>query len=172
MTYSTTRTDTFTLRVSCPAATGLVAMVTNHLAAKGCDITDLAQYDDEDTRRFFMRCVFTTPAGVIGADNVLDAAFHKKATDREMEWQVRGGGQPQRVVLMVSKFDHCLRDLLYRWERKELAMDVVAIVSNHPTLEPVAKRYGIPFHLIPVTADTKPAAEQQLLALVDKSARM
>lgn len=168
MTYSTTRDNTYTLRVSCPAATGLVAMVTSHLAAKGCDITDLAQYDDEDTRRFFMRCVFTTPATVTSIDNVLDAAFRQKAADREMDWQVRGGVQAQRVVLMVSKFDHCLRDLLYRWERKELAMDVVAIVSNHPTLESVAKRYGIPYHIIPVTADTKPAAEQQLLALVDK----
>ncbi len=166
MTYSTRTANTYTLRVTCPAATGLVAMVTSHLAENGCYINELAQYDDEETSRFFMRCVFSAPAEDTPVESLLGADFAAKANACSMEWQVRSGNKPQRVLLMVSKFDHCLRDLLYRWESKELAMNVVGIVSNHDAMAPVAARYGIPYHHVPVTAQSKPAAEAELRRLV------
>ena len=166
MTYSTRNANTYTLRVTCPAATGLVAMVTSHLAENGCYINELAQYDDEETSRFFMRCVFSAPAEGTPIETLMGGDFAAKAKACSMEWQVRSGNKPQRVLLMVSKFDHCLRDLLYRWESKELAMDVVGIVSNHDAMAPVAARYGIPYHQVPVTAQSKPAAEAEVRRLV------
>ena len=168
MTYSTRNANTYTLRVTCPAATGLVAMVTSHLAERGCYINELAQYDDEEAGRFFMRCVFSTSVDAPQAATLLGADFEAKAQARSMQWKVRSGTKPQRVLLMVSKFDHCLRDLLYRWESKELAMEVVGIVSNHDAMAPVAARYSLPYYHVPVTAQTKPAAEAELRRLVSE----
>lgn len=166
MTYSTRNANTYTLRVSCPAATGLVAMVTSHLAERGCYINELAQYDDEETKRFFMRCVFSTSSDAAPIGDLLGAEFDKKAKSHSMDWKVRSGTKPQRVLLMVSKFDHCLRDLLYRWESKELAMEVVGIVSNHDAMASVAARYNLPYYHVPVTPETKPASEAELRRLV------
>ncbi|MDE2150694.1 MAG: formyltetrahydrofolate deformylase [Betaproteobacteria bacterium] len=166
MTYSTHNPRSYTLRVTCPAATGLVSMITSHLAESGCYISELSQYDDEETKRFFMRCVFLAPADNLPAGNLLGESFSAAAKARSMDWAVRSNAKPYRVLLMVSKFDHCLRDLLYRWEKGELPMDVVGIASNHEAMASVAQRYGIPYHHIPVTAQTKPAAEQALRSLV------
>jgi formyltetrahydrofolate deformylase len=165
MTYSTNSPRTYTLRVTSPAARGLVAAVTTHLAEKGCFINELSQYDDEDTKRFFMRCVFSAPEGE-RPETLLGRDFQGCATIHSMEWSVRSSVRPQRVLLLVSKFDHCLRDLLYRWEKGELPMEVVGIVSNHDAMASVAQRYKIPYFHIPVTPQTKPAAEDELRRLV------
>ncbi|KJJ95763.1 formyltetrahydrofolate deformylase [Burkholderiaceae bacterium 26] len=166
MSYSTQKANSYTLCITCPAATGLVAAVTTHLASKGCYISELQQYDDEETQRFFMRCVFIAPAEAVSAEAILGADWAATATLHSMEWRVRRGDEKQRVLLMVSKFDHCLRDLLYRWESGEMPMDVVGIVSNHEALKPIADRYHLPFILIPVTAQTKPEAEDKLRRVI------
>jgi formyltetrahydrofolate deformylase len=162
MTYATHTADSFILRVSCPATTGLVAAITTHLASKGCFISESAQYDDMEKVRFFMRCVFQAPHAGAQASDLLGAGFDEIASRFKLTWQVRRGDQPQRVVLMVSKFDHCLRDVLYRWEKKELAMDVVGIISNHNALAYIAERYSLPFHHLPVTPETKVEQEQAI----------
>jgi formyltetrahydrofolate deformylase len=100
------------------------------------------------------------------AEQLLGADWQGVAKIHSMEWKVRRGDQPQRVILMVSKFDHCLRDLLYRWETGEMPMQVVGVVSNHETLKPIADRYKLPFIHIPVTAQTKPEAEDNLRRVV------
>ena len=167
MTYSTQKPNTYTLRVTCPATTGIIAAITSHLAGRGFYISELAQYDDEETRRFFMRCTFQVN-GESGDDLAILGPYFASISDRfGMEWRLHRTDLPKRVLLMVSRLDHCLRDLLYRWESGEMRMDIVAVVSNHPDLEPMAGRLGIPFHHLPVTRETKAAQEQALRALID-----
>lgn len=166
MTYSVQRENSYTLRISCPAGPGLVAAVSGHLARKGCYLDELAQYDDQDTRRFFMRCLFTAPPGGLAIQDILDADFVSLASRQAMNWRVRRTDRRHRVLIMVSNLDHCLRDLLYRWEKGELPMEVVAIVSNHESMRPVAARYGVPYVHIPVTAATKAHAEKTLRTVI------
>ncbi len=169
MTYSTQTPDSYTLRVTCPATTGLVAAVTGHLAERDFDITELAQYDDAETRRFFMRAVFTVPPGeglspkqppVLGED------FAATAARFSMDWRLRRNDRPYRVLVLVSNQDHCLRDLLYRWETHDLNMTLAGVVSNHTALAPLAARSGVAFHHLPVSAATKAAQELALRRLV------
>lgn len=167
MTYSTQKPDTYTLRVTCPATVGLVAAVTQHLASKGCYINELSQYDDEETQRFFLRCVFQTAQRAEPSADLFGADFSATAAQFSMDWNVHRTDKPPRVLLLVSKFDHCLRDLLYRWEKQELNMHVVGVVSNHETLSHIAVRHGVPFHHLPVTAQTKTAQENAIRQLID-----
>jgi formyltetrahydrofolate deformylase len=164
MNDDTKRTHCYTLRIASPARAGLVAAVTTHLADKGCYINELSQYDDEETRRFFMRCLFSVGDNGRRIESILDARFTDLAAELSMEWRARSTRNPHRVVLMVSRFDHCLRDLLYRWEKKELDMDVAAIVSNHEALEGIA---GVPYHYLPVNPGNKAQQERALLSLLE-----
>src|SRR3974390_1804996 len=131
MTLSTKQPNTYTLRVTCPATTGIIAAVPSHIAGRGYYISELAQYDDEETQRFFMRCTFQANGEAQDEASVLGPFFASVADRFGMEWSLSRTDRPKRVLLMVSKLDHCLRDLLYRWESRELNMDIVAIVSNH-----------------------------------------
>lgn len=167
MTYSTQKPDSYTLRVTCPATTGLVGAITSHLARKKCYISELSQYDDEDTQRFFMRCVFSADEGTPRVEDLFGADFGGIAREFSLDWKVRSHSTKHRVLLLVSKIDHCLRDLLYRWEKGELDMHVVGVVSNHDALKHIAQRHGVPFHHLPVTAQTKIEQEQALRQLVD-----
>jgi formyltetrahydrofolate deformylase len=170
MTYSTKKADSFTLRVTCPATTGLVGAITSHLARKKCYISELAQYDDEETQRFFMRCVFSANEGTPPLKELFGADFEGTAREFSLNWTARTNSAPHRVLLLVSKFDHCLRDLLYRWEKGELNMHVVGVVSNHDTLKHIAQRHGVPFYHLPVTAETKAEQENALRQLIDSEA--
>jgi len=166
MTYSTKKPNSYALRVTCPAATGIIAAVTSHLAGRGFYISELAQYDDEETRRFFMRCTFQVN-GESGDATAILGPFFASVCDRfGMEWSLHRTDLPKRVLLMVSKLDHCLRDLLYRWDAGEILMDIAGIVSNHPDLESYATRYRLPFHHLPVSKDTKEEQERALRTLI------
>ncbi|MDE2435562.1 MAG: ACT domain-containing protein, partial [Sphingomonadales bacterium] len=121
---------TYTLRIQCDDQPGLVAKVAGFLAASGCNIVDAQQFNDAANQRFFMRVVFTGPKGA--SLEALRGGFAPIATALAMDWSMRDNAVPQKVVLMVSKFDHCLVDLLYRYRIGELNMEVVAIISNHP----------------------------------------
>ncbi len=168
MTYATKKPNTHTLRASCPAATGIIAAVTGHLAGRGHYISELSSYDDEETQRFFMRCSFQVDGDSHDERAILGPYFASVADRFGMHWEVCRADRPKRVLLMVSKHDHCLRDLLYRWESGELNMDIMAVVSNHETLEPMAARHGIPFHHLPITPDNKAAQENTLRMLVNE----
>jgi formyltetrahydrofolate deformylase len=169
MTYSTKKPNTYTLRVTCPATSGIIAAVTSHLAGRGYYISELSQYDDEDTRRFFMRCTFHAEHVLADDADVLGPFFGAIADRFGMQWSVHRTDRPKRVLLMVSRFDHCLRELLAQWQSGELNMDIVAIVSNHPDLEPAARANAIPFHCLPVTRETKAAQEEALRRLIAES---
>lgn len=159
--------DPFILRISCPAASGIVAAVTTYLAEQGCYISEMSQFDDEDSGRFFMRAVFRFNDGLTGDVSQIEAGFTDVAQRFSMQWSLHSSARPMRVLLMVSKFDHCLADLLYRHAKGELEMQITAIVSNHLDLRPMAEREGIRFVYLPVSKDTKAEQEAALMRIVE-----
>ncbi|GBL54956.1 MULTISPECIES: formyltetrahydrofolate deformylase [Pseudomonas] len=156
----------FIIRISCPAVSGIVAAVTTYLAEQGCYISEMAQFDDEGSGRFFMRAVFRFNEGLEGDIGNIESGFADVASRFDMDWSLHSSAKPMRVLLMVSKFDHCLSDLLYRHAKGELEMQITAIVSNHLDLRPMAEREGIRFIYLPVTRDTKAQQEAELLKIV------
>ncbi|MEM9013485.1 MAG: formyltetrahydrofolate deformylase [Pseudomonadota bacterium] len=150
--------ESFTLCLQCDDRPGLVAVVANFLSAQGCNILDAQQFDDSTNQRFFMRVMFAPGEGA-DIDSLCDG-FSSIGLDHAMEWTIRDNAIPKRVVLMVSKFDHCLGDLLYRYRIGELNMDVVAIISNHPKEVLTTSLIGdISYHHFPITKDTKSQQE-------------
>lgn len=157
-------TQLCTLSLQCQDRPGIVAGVAGYLAQSGCNIVDSQQFNDSVTGGFFMRTVFEAPQG--GHDRIADG-FAAVAAQFGMAWKLRVNATPTRVLLLVSKFDHCLGDLLYRQRIGELKMDVVGIVSNHPREALAISMIGdIPYHHLPVTPATKAAQEAQIKALV------
>ncbi|MGW2889616.1 formyltetrahydrofolate deformylase [Streptomyces griseoruber] len=156
----------FVLTLSCPERPGIVNAVTSFLVRHSCDITEHQQFDDPDHGRVFLRTGFTSTDGTITLD-ALKAEFASIAETYGMQWELRDATVKSRVLVMVSRFDHCLADLLYRFKSGTLDADIALVVSNHPDLKPMADAAGIPFEHIPVTAATKQRAEARLLELVD-----
>lgn len=157
----------FVLTLSCPNKIGIVYEVAKFLFDHRCNIIDSGQFDDISTGRFFMRVAFDAlDEDCFLAD--LQAAFAPHAQEFDMEWQLFDQAVRPRVVILVSKFDHCLNDLLYRRKIGELAMDIPAIISNHRDSYRLAAEHDIPFHHLPVTKTTKAAQEKKLGALLDE----
>jgi formyltetrahydrofolate deformylase len=154
------------LSLSCRNRPGIVAAVATYLFERGCNILDAQQYDDTQTNRFFMRVLLNPVAEDVALASVRDG-FAAVAETFAMSWRMRGHDERQRVMLLASKFDHCLADLLYRWRLGEFAMDVVGIISNHPR-ETYAHLDldGIAFHHLPVTRETKMEQETQIWELL------
>jgi formyltetrahydrofolate deformylase len=159
----------YILKISCPATSGIVAAVTSSLAEQTCYISELSQFDDEFTGRFFMRAVFRFNQGVTGDLSAVEKSIAALAGGFDMQWQLFSSAKPARVLLMVSKFDHCLTDLLYRHRKGEMDMQITAIVSNHLDLRPMAEREGIRFVYLPVTKETKARQEAELLRIVEET---
>ena len=155
----------FTLTLSCPERPGIVHAVSSFLFEHGCDIVEHQQFDDPIRGQLFLRTEFVC-AGETDADR-LSAEFRSVADDFGMTYRVTGN-QPQRVLVMVSKLGHCLNDLIFRWRAGNLGADLVAVVSNHEDLRPMAEAAGLPFIHVPVTPATKREAEARLLELVDE----
>ncbi|MFW6722147.1 formyltetrahydrofolate deformylase [Streptomyces aculeolatus] len=154
----------YVLTLSCPDKKGIVHAVSSYLFMTDCNIEDSQQYGDPTTGLFFMRVHFSAESQA----NVekLRASFAAVAESWAMDWQIHERGTKMRVLLMVSKFGHCLNDLLFRARIGALPVEIAAVVSNHTDFEELAGSYGVPFHHLPVTKDTKAEAEQRLLQLV------
>ncbi|MFT5269359.1 MAG: formyltetrahydrofolate deformylase, partial [Acidimicrobiales bacterium] len=156
---------THVLALRCADTPGIVARVSTGLHELGANIVENAQFTDPVTGTFCMRTVFDVD--IETSDGVTKAlAAWTDSLDAQM-WLRRLDDAPN-IVIMVSKYDHCLLDLLYRHHSGELQANIIGIVSNHQNMAPVAERAGIPYHHIPITADTKPQAEEALLAIVDE----
>lgn len=153
------------LLLSCPDRRGIVATVTALLFEHGANIEESQQFDDVGTDRFFMRIRFSGVDADPGTEG-WRSVFEPVAREYAMDWTLRDAATPYRAVVMVSRFGHCLNDLLFRWRSGALNLDIPAVVSNHRDLEPLVTSYGIPFHHVPVTADSKPEAEDRLRAVV------
>lgn len=159
--------DAYILTLSCEDRPGLVATVTGLLFENGGNILEAQQFNDQETDRFFMRVVFAL-AGGASAVEALRRRVEKLAGELGLAWRLRPVGQKQRVLLLVSKFDHCLGDLLYRTQIGELNMEVVGIVSNHPRDALKVSILGdIPYHYLPVTKETKAQQEAQIKQLIE-----
>jgi formyltetrahydrofolate deformylase len=152
----------YVLTLSCPDRPGIVHAVAGALLVAGCNITDSQQYGSQDTGTFFMRVEATTAAA--RAD--VAAALEPVAEAFGMQWSLDSAGRKVRTLLMASKSAHCLNDLLVLQRSGTLPIEIPAIVSNHQDLAGLAEFYGIPFHYIPVTADNKAQAEDELRKII------
>ncbi|TCN20351.1 formyltetrahydrofolate deformylase [Sinorhizobium americanum] len=158
---------TYVLTATCHSTRGIVAAISGFLCEMGCNIVDSSQFDDLSTGRFFMRVSFVSEEG-IGAD-ALTEGFKPIAEKFGMEAELHLDTQRMKVLLMVSRFGHCLNDLLYRWRIGGLPIDIVGVVSNHFDYQKVVVNHDIPFHCIKVTKENKPKAEAQLMELVEQT---
>lgn len=159
----------FILTLACANRPGIVAAVAGHLSDAGLNILDAQQYDDTQTDRFFMRVVFN-PVSQEADIEALKSAFTSVAERFGMSWNLSDQSRPRRVMLMVSKFDHCLADLLYRWRIGELFFEPVGVIANHAIGTYSHVDLGsIPFHHLPVTRDTKLEQEAKVWELIRES---
>ncbi|WP_435283288.1 formyltetrahydrofolate deformylase [Streptomyces koelreuteriae] len=163
-TTAATPPDQYVLTLSCPDRKGIVHAVSSYLFMTGCNIEDSQQFGDHDTGLFFMRVHFSADAPV--SVEKLRASFAAIGDSFQMEWQINRGDQKMRILLMVSKFGHCLNDLLFRARTGALPVEIAGVVSNHTDFAELVGSYGIPFHHIAVTKDTKSEAEGRLLDIV------
>src|ERR1700752_2474425 len=159
----------FVLTLSCPDRPGIVAAVSTFLAQSGQNILDAQQFDDTETKKFFMRVVFTAADLAVELSS-LQTGFAPIARRFAMDWQMRDRAAKRRVILLASKSDHCLVDILYRWRTGELDMVPTAVVSNHPRETYAGLDFGdIPFHYLPATKENKPQQEAAIWKLVEDS---
>ncbi|HEV2677412.1 MAG TPA: formyltetrahydrofolate deformylase, partial [Aliidongia sp.] len=150
---------------------GIVSGVSGYLFDQGCNILEAQQYDDTDSGKFFARIRFNRADEAAQTIDAVRDGFATVARHFALSWRIRARDERRRVMLLVSKFDHCLADLLYRWRIGEIPMDIVGIVSNHPReTYPHLDFDGIPFHYLPVTKETKRRQEAQILDLIAATA--
>jgi formyltetrahydrofolate deformylase len=160
----------YVLTATCASRMGTTARVTAFLASRRFYIVEMQQFDDTISQRFFVRVTFCAVQGEkVDLAQLRQEFVADVATVEDMEWQIHDSQARARVLIMVSNYDHCLEDLLYRHRIGELKMDVTAIVSNHVTLQPTAAQHRIPFFHLPVTPQTKAQQEARLLELVDST---
>jgi formyltetrahydrofolate deformylase len=156
----------YILTFSCEDKPGLVAAVAGTLARHGGNILEAQQFDDLTSGRFFMRIVFTLPEARML--RLLLDAFPQDVQARDMEWRIRSRSEHERVLILVSRQDHCLGDLLYRHRLGELNMEVVGIISNHPKEAlNISLIEDIPFHYLPVEPGHKEAQEARIMRIID-----
>ena len=157
----------YVLTLQCPEGMGIVNAVTGFLLKHERTIVELKQFDDMAAGRLYLRVDF---AGEGQADLLeqMRAEFAEVAQQFEMDWQLRERGEKTKVLIMVSKFDHCLNDLLFRARTGELPIEIVAVVSNHPDSRSLVEWHGIPYYHVPISKETKPQAEAELLSLIAK----
>jgi formyltetrahydrofolate deformylase len=155
----------YTLTLSCPQRPGIVHAVSSFLFEHACDIVEHQQFDDALRGQLFLRTAFVCSEEARAED--LTAAFQPVAEEFGMSFSVTDD-QPQRVLVMVSKLGHCLNDLIFRWRAGSLGGQLVAVVSNHEDLRPMAEAAGLPFIHLPVTPGTKAAAEARLIELAEE----
>lgn len=159
-------TENYILKFSCADRPGIMAKVTGLLFQNGGNILESQQFNDSETNLSFMRVVFEPQSGIQN----LQEKFEPLAKEYGMNWHMRSAEHRQRVLLLVSKFDHCLGDLLYRARIGELKMDVVGVVSNHPREVLKNSILGdIPFYHLPITPETKPQQEAQIKRVVEET---
>jgi formyltetrahydrofolate deformylase len=155
----------YALTVACASNRGIVAAIANYLSNQGCNITDSSQFDDVQTGTFFMRVSFQSEAGKTLAD--LEAGFTETAAKFGMQSNFHDEATKIKVVIMVSRFGHCLNDLMYRVKIGALPIDIVAVISNHMDYQKVVVNQDIPFHCIKVTKENKPTAEAAIMKVVE-----
>lgn len=154
----------YVLRVTCPSIRGVTADITGFLSRRGCNIRDSAQFDDESTNHYFMRITFRSEEGCLLED--LKEEFQPLVEKYKMDYEFFDERAKRKVILMVSRFGHCLNDLLYRWKIGALPIDIVGVISNHLDFQKIVEGHGIPYHHINVTKENKAEAEAAQMRIV------
>lgn len=158
------------LLITCPDRPGIIAKVTTFLKDHGANITDLDQHStDPQGGTFFMRLEFQTPQLDLSKKKLEQSFAAEIAQPFEMDWQIHYAAELKRMAIFVSKYDHALMEILWRWSRHELPIEIPFIISNHPDLKLAAEHFGVPYHHISVTPTTKAAAEETMLRLCENN---
>lgn len=161
-------TDTWILAAQCPSILGTVDVVTRFLKEQHCYITELSSFDDRLGERFFIRAEFR-PEREAFDEQAFQENFLPRATDFGMTFELTPPAKRTGAVILVSKADHCLNDLLYRYRTGQLPLDIKAIISNHPDLEPLASWHDLPYYHLPITPETKTEQESQVLDIIENT---
>lgn len=156
--------NTWVLTAQCSSELGTVDAVTGYLYHNGHYIEELHSFDDKISERFFIRACFRTDGGF--DEEKFRTLFALRADKFDMKWELQSQNHKPKVIILVSKFDHCLNDLLYNYKLGQLKIEIPAIISNHPNLEPLANWYQIPYYHLPISAETKPQQEQKLWQII------
>jgi len=157
------------LTCSCPDVAGVLAKTTTFLYERGAFLADVDSFSDRPTGRFFMRIVFTAAPGRTLEIERIGQEFRELAEALSFDWAIADAQRPCPTVIAVSKFSHCLNDLLHRWASGELPIDIRAVVSNHDTLRDMVEWRQIPFHHLPVTPERKQDQEEKILGVLEES---
>ena len=152
---------------SCPSTLGTVDVVTRYMAEAGNYVDEIHSFDDREANRFFIRIEFRPQSEEFSAEQFAEQ-FAPRADEFQMEWELTAPDHRPRVAILVSKYDHCLNDLLYRHRTGQLDIEVPVIISNHPDLEHLAEWHGIPYYHLPITPDTKPQQEAEIVKLLEE----
>jgi formyltetrahydrofolate deformylase len=158
----------YTLSASCPDRVGIIARVAGFIAEHRGWILESSYHSDNNESRYFMRMEIRASSLPFDADT-LRQKFAPLASELEMDWSITDSAVKKRVVIMVSKQEHCLYDLLARWQAKELNIEIPCVISNHETFRGFVEWHGIPFHHVPVTPDNKPAAYAEVTRLFQEA---
>ncbi|WP_249975571.1 formyltetrahydrofolate deformylase [Vreelandella olivaria] len=157
--------DTWILAAQCPSRLGTVDVVTRFLKEQQCYITELSSFDDRLGGRFFIRAEFR-PEREAFQEESFHTGFTARANEFDMQFELTPPGKRTGTVILASKADHCLNDLLYRYRTGQLPLDIRAVISNHPDLEPLATWHGLPYHYLPISPDTKLQQEAQVREII------
>jgi len=158
----------YVLSASCPDVVGIAKAIVDYIYDYGAGILDAAQFNDLQEKQFFVRWEFSGFSKELPPIEELRKNFLPIADKFQMNWDIVDADVKPRILLAVSKFGHCLNDLLYRWDAGELPAEIIGVVSNHPDFQYKVEQYGLPFYHFPITAETKPEQEQQILALMEE----
>jgi formyltetrahydrofolate deformylase len=156
------------LTITCPDTVGIVAAVSGFLSTHDCFITEAAQYGDPLSSRFFMRIVFGAGA-MTPPRPELEKLFTAVAAQFQMIWKLHDGSRKARVVILVSKFGHCLNDLLHRYHTGSLPIDIPAVISNHQEMRSIVEWHGIPYHYLAVDKHDKTAQEDRVMEVIERA---
>lgn len=160
-------TKPWIFNASCPSMLGTVDVVTRYMAEAGNYVDEIHSFDDRVSKRFFIRIEFQPVKDGFTAEK-FNAEFATRASEFGMEWDLTEPEHRPRVAILVSKYDHCLNDLLYRYRTGQLNIEVPVIISNHPDLEHLAEWHGIPYYHLPITPETKPYQEAEIVKLLEQ----
>jgi formyltetrahydrofolate deformylase len=165
---TTSPETTARLLVTCPDRPGIVSAVTTFLYHHGVNITELDQHSsDPSGGEFFLRLEFQTPNLDVSREALLRDFGDVVAKPLNMQWRINFASERPRMAVLVSRHDHALLELLWRWARGEMRVDIPVVISNHPDLRPAVEAFGVPFEHVPFSADTQGAAEARMLQLLD-----
>ncbi|MNQ47141.1 formyltetrahydrofolate deformylase [Pseudomonas fluorescens] len=165
MTSNPTLDPDYLFTFKCPDRLGILAKVTTLLYEQGCFVTDSQHYGDPETKSFFARMVFKATNAPV---EVIKSKVEGLAAELEMDFSIRSLDYKLKILLAVSKYDHCLNVLLTKWRSGAIPVEIVGVVSNHDDCRGLVEWYGIPYHYLPITKDSKPQQESQILGLMDE----